>query len=220
MPFVKAKRSARRMPSSRVKSIVKAEVKKQAETKAQLTFQTETSFGTTLTSPNNWYSLNNIVKGVQSHDRVGNKISPTYVDVRGCLKANANVQMYHKVMILSQNKQSDPLLDLLEDNNGAYNPATEDLGAIYARVNTAKYTVLASRVLKTGTSNGGNSEELTKMFHMKMPLRGVVEYQEDESIAQKKRITIICFSRRADNDVTLGDAVEWTFNAKYYYKDM
>lgn len=204
-----------RVPTSQIMKVVKS----MAETKAQITSGTERNLGTTLNSPNDWYSLNNIAKGTESHNRVGDKINPTFLDVRGSVMANANKQMYHKVMILSMNKQSDPLTDLLEDTTGAYAPATEDLQAIYARVNTSKYQVLGSRVMKTGTSNGGNSEELTKLFHFKIPLKGVMEYQEDESICQKRRVIIIGFSREAGNDTTLGENVEWTYNAKFYFKD-
>lgn len=203
-----------------LKAIVKKEIMKAAETKAQLTIHTEASLGTTLTSPNNWYSLNNLDKGTQSNQRVGDKVSPTFLDVRGSLISNANKQMYHKVMILSMNKQSDPLLDLLEDTSGAFAPAGTNLSAIYARLNTAKYQVLGSRVLKTGTANGLNSEQLTQMFHFKIPMKGVVEFAEDSNQAQKRRVIIIGFSREAGNDTTLGEAVEWTFNAKYYYKDL
>jgi len=209
------RRSTRTTPA-----LVKKVVKSMAETKSKLTVHTEVSLGTTLTSPNNWYSLNNINKGAESHNRVGDKISPTFLDVRGSIKANASKQMYHKLMIISMNKQSDPLLDLLENESGAFAPAAQDLKAIYARINTAKYQVLGTRVMKTGTSNGANSEELTKMFSFKVPFRGVMEYQEAESIAQKRRVVVIGFSRPADNDVTFGNDVEWTFNAKFYYKDL
>lgn len=226
MPFPKKKRTTKYVRKGNkgvrtpIKTIVKKEIMKQAETKAQLTVHTEANLGTTLSSPNNWYSLNNINKGTESHQRVGNKINPTFLDVRGSLMANVNKQVYHKVMIISMNKQSDPLLDLLEDNAGAYSAAGQNLSAIYARINTAKYQVLGTRVLKTGTSNGGNSEQLTQMFHFKIPMKGMTEFQEDENVAQKRRIIILAFSREAGNDTTLGEAVEWTFNSKFYYKDM
>jgi len=209
-----------RRPARTTPEIVKKVVKSMAETKSKLTVHTEVSLGTTLTSPSTWYSLNNISKGTESHNRIGDKISPTFLDIRGSLKANANKQMYHKLMIISMNKQSDPLLDLLENEAGAYAPAAQDLQAIYARINTTKYKVLGTRVMKTGTSNGGNSEELTKMFSFKVPLRGVMEYQEGETSVQKRRLVIIGYSRPADNDVTFGEDVEWTFNAKLYYKDL
>jgi len=198
---------------------VKRVLNKMAETKAIIYSGEEQNFGTTLTSPTTWYSLNNINKGTESHNRIGNKINPTYLDIRGSVMASANKQMYHKIFILQQNKQSDPLTDLLENNTGAFAPVSHSLSSIYDRVNTTKYKVLGTRVLKTGTSNGSNSEQLTQMFHFKIPLKGVMEFQEDESICQKKRTIILCYSREAANDTGLGLAVEWTWNSKLYYKD-
>lgn len=226
MPYPKKKRTTKYVRKGNkgvrqsLKTAIKKEILKATETKHQLVTHTaDTSFGTTLTSPANWYSLNNINKGTESNERVGNQVTSSFLDVRGSLLAKGNLQQYHKVMVISMNKQSDPLTDLLENNTGSYSAATTRLEAIYARINTAKYRVLATRVMKTGTSNGGNSEQLTQMFHMKIPLKGVMEFQEDESVCQKRRIAIIAFSRDADN--TVGSvAVEWTFNSKLYYKDL
>lgn len=223
MPLQKKRFSKSTRKASSKKStvaLVKRVVNNMTETKANIVSQTEnTTFGTTLSSPADWYSLNNLNKGTESHQRVGDKISSIFVDIRGSLLAKGNLQQYHKVMIIQMNKQSDPLQDLLEDNTGGFTPANRKLESIYARVNTTKYRVLGTRVMKTGTSNGGNAPSLTQMFHFKIPLKGTMEFQEDEAICQKKRIAIICFSRDADNS-NGSTAVEWSFNSKFYYKDM
>jgi len=202
-------------------ALVKKEIMKTAESKAKILANTEFNNGSTLTSPTAVIDLNWLAEGTEEDQRIGNMVQPTRIDLRGCVKSNHHSAMYHKIMVLEMNYQSDPLVDLLEDNNGVYAPATQDLTAIFARINTTKYKVLATRTLKTGlVSNQTDDFGGVSMFNINLPLKGKLFYEDALSFPQKRRMVMICISREANNDTALGHTVELTYNSKFYYKDI
>ena len=75
------KRTYRRKPTTA--TVVKRVVKSMTETKALIVAGEEQNFGNTVISPSTWYSLNNLNKGTESHNRVGDKVSPTFLIVTG-----------------------------------------------------------------------------------------------------------------------------------------
>jgi hypothetical protein len=122
--------------------------------------------------------------------------------------------------LLAQNAQSDPAVDLFENDTGQFGPASGDIKDIYARVNTNKYQILATRTVKTGTmSNTANDANSAQMFHIFKKCPMPLEFEIGGTNPQKKWVRLLVFSRRADNDSTLGEATELTFNSKMYYND-
>ncbi|AXH73390.1 MAG: hypothetical protein [Cressdnaviricota sp.] len=211
----------RKAPSFAAK--VKAVVKQQSETKYKITSQTEngTSYGNTVTSPANWANLNDIAEGSSENQRVGNRISPTFLNVRGSLQSNTLKPVISKLLILETNRSNDPTLDLLEDNAGSINPATRDLYAISARINTTKYKVLKTITFKTGTyANHVGDFGGTHLFNCNIKLSGVMHYDDGVSVCQKRNIILVPIYREAQNDAGLGETMELTFNSKFYYKDL
>lgn len=230
MPYTRRPRTAgkprpkstyRKRPRATVASLVRKELMKNAESKALITAQTEFNNGTTLTSPTTIFDMNSVVEGPEENQRIGNMIQPTRLDVRGCVKTNDHTPMYHKLILVEMNYQSNPLLDLLEDNLGNYAPANLDLTAIFARINTTKYKVLATRVLKTGQlSSTADDYGSTAMFNINIPVTGKIYFEDALAFPQKRRIAMVVISREAGNDTMAGKNVEVTVNSKFYYKDI
>jgi len=230
MPYTRSRKSYGRKPYAgkvrrtyrpSIAQVVKKEILKTAESKAKILHNTEFNNGSTLTSPTAVIDLNWLAEGPEEDQRIGNMVQPSRIDLRGCIKSNHHSAMYHKIMVLEMNYQSNPLDDLLEDNTGNYAPATQDLSAIFARINTTKYKVLATRTLKTGlVSNQTDDFGGVAMYHINLPLKGKIYYEDALSFPQKRRIVMMCISREANNDTALGHTVELTYNSKFYYKDV
>ena len=201
---------------------VRSAMKANAETKYKTLYSTEsTAYGTTLTSPANFTYLNALSEGYTENTRVGNVVSPTFLNVRGSVKTNTRVPCYTKLFVLEMDQSADPRVDLLENNAGVLAPASLDLEAIWQRINVAKYKVLCTKTIKTG-SYGANDDDYgcAEMYNLNIPLGGKMEYQDGGTLPGKRTIAFFAISRQGDNDTTTGHTVEVTYNSKFYYKDL
>lgn len=200
---------------------VKAVVKKESETKYLITNTTEsTAYGTTLTSPLNYSNLNQIAEGFTENTRVGNKCNPFLINIRGSIQSNTLKPVITKLYLIESNIANDPRSDLLENNAGQFSPATTDLQAIYARVNTRKYRVLKTLTIKTGTTSAHAGDYTSaKLFNMTCKLSGTYEYLDGSSLCQKRNLMLVPIFRELQNDTSSGEQVEITWNSKLYYKD-
>lgn len=213
----------KRMYNNSIAAIVKRELYRNAESKHLIGSHTQVNNGTTTTSPTGFYDLNHLSEGTEENQRIGNMVQPTRLDVRGCIRANHHTAQYHKILIVECNQQSNPLLDLLEDNTGTYAPAANDLRAIYARINTTKYRIVGQRILKTGTmSTQVDDFGSTAMFNINIPLKGKMNYEDALAVAQKRRLVLVVISREANNPNPEGPGhnVALTWNSKFYFKDI
>ena len=221
--FIKRKASKRRTYRKKyTKNTVAKQVKqilaKQVETKFNIVTQTEQAIST-LTSPSTNYVLNQITTGNTLSTRVGQKISPKYIDIRGHVHTGEGaVAQYVKIMLVQCHYSDDGLVDLQEGNTATIAPAANDVSAIYNRINTTKYKVLSSRLLKIGPS-GGNWFG-TAFFNMNVKLSGVSHFEQGVNIPEKNKLMLIFIARRADNDEVMGTTTEITFNSKFYFQDM
>lgn len=213
------KRVYRRKPAN-IKAIVKSVMKRNVETKSHIVANSEFGYST-LTSPSGFFTLNGIAQGNDAHERDGNMIMPTRIDIRGQIQATHQEAIWYKILLLEHNSARSPVSDLLEDNNGNFAPAVSDITAMYARINTGKYRVLGSKMVKTGTmSNTANDVNAVRFFHMNVPLRGKMYFDDGSSVPNKRQLSLLVFGRRANNDETTGLGFEFTFNSKLYFKDL
>ena len=71
-------------------------------------------------------------------------------------------------------------------------------------------------MFKTGTmSNTANDSNAVRFFHMNVPLRGKMYFDEGVNIPNKRQLSLLVFGRRANNDDTLGLTFEFTFFVGY-----
>ena len=210
---------SRRPVTPAIKKAVKSVLDSQTETKRKITTATEVS-DTTLVSPNTIHTMNALTNGTEENNRIGSSVHGRYMNIRGQIQSTHQEAIYHKVYVVAMNRQSDPLNDFFEDDNGLYGAAYGDVSAIYQRVNTTKYKVLATRLLKTGTvSNTANDSNAAKFFNINIKTPGRFEYEEDVTVPQKRQIVMFVISRRANNDDSLGLSTELTYNCKWWFKD-
>ena len=231
MPYRRSTRATTRKPRKYYKkrttkgsfdAAVKRVLAKQAETKFNIVSRTESAvYGGTLTSPANFTYLNSLNEGFTENQRVGNKVRPMMVNIRGSIQSNSLKPIITKVYLLETNVSNDPRLDLLEDNGGNFSPASTDLAAIYARINTAKYKILKTMTIKTGTyANHVGDFGGTQLFNETIKLNGVYEYEDGETACNKRALILLPIFREAQNDTSSDEVVEFTFNSKLYYKDI
>ena len=209
-------------PSMAIQRAVKQVLHKAVETKATITSITESAINT-LISPvaSNSITLNSLANGTGQQNRVGVKVNARYMDIRGCVIFPTDAPaIYTKIFLLMHNQEEDPINDLLETNAAVFGAAGNDISATYARVNTTKYRVLATRMIKTGNTAG---LQQTMPFKINCSLRNQVitfENNSGNTTPSNKRITLHYYSRRADNDDTLGTNGEINWNAKFYFQDL
>jgi len=143
------------------------------------------------------------------------------LNIRGSLQSNSLKPIISRILVVETNAANDPSLDLLEDNTGGFSPASSDLYAISARINTLKYKVLKQIVIKTGTyANHVGDYGGTQLFNETIKLKGTMEYEDGTTSCNKRTILLVPIYREAQNDVSSsGAVVELTWNSKFYYKD-
>jgi len=197
---------------------VRAVIQKVAETKNTITYGTEISTGS-LTSPtaSHLVPVNNITLGTQQFARNGVKIQPKFLNIRGAVHLNAEPTQFCRMLVIEHDVTDDPLSELLENNSGDFAPAATDFSAIYARINTTKFRVLANKVIKMSVALGYYT---TQRFNINVKLGGNMYFDTGETIPAKRQISFIWFNRRADNDESVGTTCEMTYNAKFYYQDL
>ena len=199
---------------------VRTVINKQLETKSHIVAQTETNVST-LTSPvfaTNNFTLNSIPQGDGVNERVGNKITPTFLNVRGLLHVPADAAtQWFRIYVLEHDLGDQFPSDGLESDLGTFTPPTMDTAAIYARVNTTRYKVLATKLVKMGHTQGYFGSQ---MFNLNIKLKGNMYFEQLGSVPSRRKISLLVYNRRADNDEVLGTTCEISFNSKFYFTDM
>lgn len=219
-PMAKKKTYNRKSTSYRSTTVarqVKSILARQVETKSNIVIITERSVSS-LGSPVVSDVLNATTQGSSQSQRLGQKITPKFIDVRGHLHlATLAEPQFVRVLLLQCSVDEDGLTDLFESNSALIQPAAADLSAIYARINTTKYKVLGAKTLKLGPSDNYYG---TQMFHMKAKLSGQLHYDIGSINPEKNKIVLVVINRRVDNDESTGTVAELTFNSKFYFTDM
>ena len=199
---------------------VNAVINRKAETKSHITVGTEVS-SSSLTSPvfgTTICTLNNVPAGGAVNQRTGNKISPSYLNVRGFLHLAADAaSQFIKLMIVEHDEIDNFATDGLETDLATYAPPGSDLGAINGRINTTRYRVLKTKIVKLGHTQGFFG---SAMFNFDVKLKGNMYFEQAGTIPSRRKLSFIFYNRRADNDETLGTTCEVTYNSKFYYTDM
>lgn len=198
---------------------VRAVIQKVAETRSSITVGTEVT-SSSLTSPttSNAIVLNSVPLGTAIANRVGNVIQPKYIDLRGSVHmAPSDSTTTARMLVIEHNVTDDPLSTLLETNTGDFGPPAQDFSSMFSRINTTKYRVLATKVIKLGNANGYFN---TQMFHFNIKLSGKMFFEIGDNVPDKRQITFIWWNRRTDNDEGLGTSMECTYNSKFYYQDI
>lgn len=214
----KKSRSARKAPPSTYRA-VRQVINRIAETKTSIVTGTEVT-STTLVSPTSstLVPLNSIATASGQSNRTGVKITPKFLNVRGAVHMDPSTSTLHaRVLVLQHDVGDDPLSTLFENNSGAFAPAGADYSAMFARLNTTKYRILAQRNLRLGNGTGYYN---CMPFNINIKLSGNMYYEIGSTIPSKRQLTLIWFARRTDNDESLGTNFEVSYNSKFYYQDM
>jgi len=217
--FGKKKTYARKSMGKSFASKVLSVVKKVAETKSHIVSGAEVGFSS-LASPT---ALNNVVlnfigQGDTISTRSGNKISPSFLNVRGNIHlATDSVTQWVRLLVLEHDVAEDFTVDGLETDLATFSPPGADITAINGRINTTKFKVLAQKTIRLGHTQGYYSSQ---MFNMNIKLKGNMYFEQASNVPQKRRLSFVFYNRRCDNDEILGTVAEMSYNCKFYYTDM
>jgi len=196
-----------------------------SETKSRISTQTE-QVHDTMNAPNFTYRLNDTVRGSGAHERIGDSVTGQMMDVRGSVFCAHNLPVVHKIIAVECSKDSDPTQDMFETDFGTFGPASGDLKDVYARIDTTKYKVLATRQFITGNSTNASihaTTQVAKLFSMNFKTPGVYHYDQSsgEHKPQDRVIRLMSIARLLNNDDSgSGLTYELTFNSKWYFKDI
>jgi len=225
-PYANRKRSGylnKKAPFTKkanIKTIVKREVARAVETKQFSVEALETQFST-LTALQ--YPLIRVPVSASSQGRIGDKVDSVGISVKGHIYNNDTSNDSHVRVMVVQNKSNEGFstADLLEGVNNTDVPLTGTMIDMWRSVNTDKYRVLATRVLKMG--NGGNPQGMgTKMFKMWIPMKTKINWsgggaQNIQPLG--KDCYLVIFGSRSNDDDLAGHYFETSFQSKFYYKD-
>lgn len=207
-----------RMTAKKVASIAKKAVLKTTETKKrsdelQLEDLVNTNQGIVVSSPLT------LGTGTGHGTRIGHKVSPIGIDIRGHIISNsADFGLFVKFMVVREkNNLASPTVDLLETNAGNVSPTTNDISKLYRRVNTDSYEVLYSTIMNIPTEQ----YKRARLFRKWIPLRRFRTFTYDGSGAIEPAyndIKIIVFGADAAND---GKNIpfEVSYISTFYFKD-
>jgi len=197
-------------------------ISKKAETKKYSQAHTEVNVNT-VNSPlgANLFSPLTLQGGTNNFNRIGHKVSPVGIDIRGHFYNNtASQQNFIKMVVFrKKNMAAAPLFDLLELNTGDAQVSNLSMQKMYSRFNTDDYQILKTKMFIMGNDTGAQE---TRMFKCWVPLKGQLTYEGNGNISPTYNdIQIIFYSSEADGDEgALGNNVELTFNSTFYFKDM
>ena len=215
----KRKTYAKSAPSAALTRQVRQIVNKQAETKSHIVVGTEvtvSSLGSP--APANIIVLNFIAQSDAINGRSGNKITPTFLNVRGALHLSPDAAtMWVRMLIIEHDVSDDFATDGCETDLATFASTATDVSAIFARYNTTKYRILANQCVKLGHTQGYFG---SKLFNMNVKLKGNMYFDQGQSIPTKRRIDLVVYNRRCDNDESLGTSLEMSYNSKFYYTDV
>lgn len=203
--------------TSRIRTIAKKAVMKATETKKHSNEVIEdplnTNGGISVSQPLT------LATGTGHGARIGHKVHPIGLDIRGHLLSNAqDFGLFVKMMVVREkNNLASPTVDLLETNAGNVTPVTNDISKIYRRVNTDSYEVLYSTVISVPTE----PYKRARFFRKWIPLRKFRTFTYDGSGAIEPAyndIKIIFFGADAANDAK-NIAYELSYVSTFYFKD-
>lgn len=207
-----------RLTTRRVATIAKRAVMKVSETKKHSFEITEsvisTNTGSHIGSPVQ-------LAATPGHGgRVGHKVNPIGLDIRGHLVAQPTTSaIIVRVMVVRYKDNGANLnAELLETNGGNVGINTNDISKMYRRINSDSFEVMASKYVNlVPLFNGGKT---CKMFKLWVPLKKLRTLTYEGTAATTPRdndLAIVVYGADADNDNAF--LYELSYNSTFYYKD-
>jgi len=207
-----------RLTTRRVASIAKKAVMKVTETKKHSLEKTEvvlsTNGGVSVESPLQ------LATGSGHGTRIGHKVNPIGLDIRGHIFVTGGVNMIAKVMVVRIKDYLATLPgELLETNSGNVTASSNDISKMYRRINADSFEVLSSKYITLVPNFTAGPQ--TKMFRMWIPLKKLRTLTYEGTAAttpNRNDLAIIVYAADAAND-SGGSNYELSYNSTFYYKD-
>lgn len=158
-----------------------------------------------------------------THTLIGQECENRGVLARLALHNNSTHTVFARVLImhnkLGVNYTSYRSGTDIFDANGSNPSMTGTLYDITRRINNDRYRVLRDKTYRLGPLNSNNDGGNATYAKMWIPMKGKAKFEETATSPETNNLVALVITARADNDVSLGDVVECTFNTTYYFKD-
>jgi len=225
--FKTATQTKKTAVSKPTKSAIRALISAARETKEVINRDTEFQLATV--SPNDIYVSNFPVpqSGSGSHQRVGREISPVKLRMRYLMHNNSSQTIYVRALVLRV-KQGYALANEDIDNRlfeGLAGTDVRPAGTVLdmlSQVDRQEFTVMYDRIHTLGYDAAGYSSPNPRVVVAKQdfkPLKNMHFEDNDFDQPIADRYILVTIPRRSDNDESIGETLEFTYDLTMLFKD-
>lgn len=207
----------RLMTAQKVATIARKAVMKVSETKkisqqvSELNLNTNGGVAT--------YGCVSLAEGTSQAERVGHKVHPIGIDIRGHIINNVqNRPLIVKMMVVRQKDMlANQNTELLENNSGNQSITTNSIAKMYQRINSDSFEVLHTKYF----TFQGEAYKQFRIFKSWIPLKKIrtLHYEGSATAAPNYNdIFVVFFGADAENDAA-NITYELSFERNFYFKD-
>lgn len=202
-----------RMTTARVASIAKKAVMKASETKKHSVERIEEALSALGSIENQ--SLCNLAQGTGNINRIGHKVKSVGFEVRGHINNNTNSSTIIRMLVVRfKNNQAVPGTDLIEIDSGNTAVTSNDVSALWRRINRDSYDVLKEKYITLDSA-----EKSFKTFKFWVPFKKELTYETSSAVQPNHdRVHLVAFARSTGND-GLAPNCELHYISTFYFKD-
>lgn len=215
-----------RVPMATKSAIAKA-IANSRETKFVNKAETELSLSTvSVTSPHIYAMAVPIAEGTGVEQRVGHQISPVMNELKYILFNNATHSIIARVIYFRDKTgrtESQIRTDFFEGDNGIDGPVNGNLSDMIKTPNRELFHIYHDEMINLGYENAvgittPHSRVATGTLKIK-PLKTLTFSEPTNTLPTKDMYYFAVLLRRADNDESIGEEVEFSYRSSMYYKD-
>lgn len=219
------RRPRRRSTAAIAKAVVRRELRRNVEVKRKYINQTESSIST-LVQGANWYDLSDVSIGGGVDERVGHEIMAKGIHLAGALHNNGSTTNYVRMMVIQQHSQ-----DALSSASDVFQNVTntDDFSGItgmqtmYYPIQKVDFKVLYHRIFKLNPNGTAGIADESRMFRKFIKLDQKVRFENQNTEGtglQRPRYWLALWAAESPDDTSLGETIELSFLARFYFTDM
>lgn len=219
------RRPKRRSAASVAKSVVRRELRKNVEMKRKYTAGTELTVST-LSQGTNWYDLSSIDLGTGRDNRIGHEIVAKGIHLTGALHNNGSTTNYVRMVVIQQHTQDalSSASDVFEKNvsNDDFS-GTTGMQTMYYPLQKVDFKVLYHRIFKLNPAGTAGIADESRMFKKFIKLNRKVRFEQQTAEGdnlQRPRYWFALWAAESPDDTGLGETIELSYLARFYFTDM
>lgn len=163
-------------------------------------------------------------QGPDSHERIGTKINPTHLEVKYLINNNDTKWLYVRLLVvrIKQGNLGPTMASFFDGTAGADVGLTGTTHDIICPINHEELQVMNDQVITVAPGqnyNGGGFAPVKFGTIKSKPLKNMVFSDSGGSNSVNHRYSLFVIGRRSDNDESLGETFEFSYDMTMLYKD-